>query len=39
MVAGRLGESGLETLAIGMSAAGLSFIIGYGLRALVHVPM
>jgi hypothetical protein len=29
----------LETLAIGMSAAGLSFVIGYGLRALVKGPM
>jgi VIT1/CCC1 family predicted Fe2+/Mn2+ transporter len=33
------GRSGLETLAIGMSAAGLSFLIGYGLRALVKMPM
>ena len=32
-------RSGLETLAIGMSAAGLSFLIGYGLRALVKLPM
>jgi VIT1/CCC1 family predicted Fe2+/Mn2+ transporter len=31
-------SSGLETLTIGMSAATLSFCIGYGLRALVHVP-
>ena len=29
-------RSGLETLTIGMSAAGLSFAIGYALRALVH---
>jgi VIT1/CCC1 family predicted Fe2+/Mn2+ transporter len=32
-------QSGLETLVIGMSAAGLSFCIGYGLRAFVHVPI
>ncbi len=32
-------KSGLETLLIGMSAAGLSFIIGFGLRALVKVPI
>jgi VIT1/CCC1 family predicted Fe2+/Mn2+ transporter len=32
-------KSGLETLLIGMSAAGLSFLIGYGLRAFVHVPI
>jgi VIT1/CCC1 family predicted Fe2+/Mn2+ transporter len=32
-------RSGVETLLIGMSAAGLSFCIGFGLRALVHVPM
>ncbi len=32
-------RSGLETLLIGMSAAGLSFIIGYALKALVHVPV
>jgi vacuolar iron transporter family protein len=32
-------RSGLETLLIGMSAAGLSFCIGFGLTALVHVPM
>jgi VIT1/CCC1 family predicted Fe2+/Mn2+ transporter len=32
-------RSGLETLLIGMSAAGLSFAIGYALRALVHAPM
>jgi vacuolar iron transporter family protein len=31
--------SGLETLLIGMSAAGLSFAIGFALRAVVHVPM
>jgi len=29
-------RSGIETLAIGMSAAGLSFAIGYALRTLVH---
>lgn len=32
-------RSGLETLAIGMSAAGLSFLIGFGLRTLVEVPI
>ena len=32
-------KSGVETLLIGMSAAGLSFCIGYELRAIVHVPM
>jgi len=32
-------RSGSETLAIGMSAAALSFCIGFGLRALVHVPI
>jgi vacuolar iron transporter family protein len=32
-------RSGLETLLIGMSAAGLSFCMGFGLRALVHVPI
>jgi VIT1/CCC1 family predicted Fe2+/Mn2+ transporter len=31
-------KSGLEMLVIGMSAAGLSFGIGFALRALVHVP-
>jgi len=31
-------KSGLETLLIGMSAAGLSFLIGFGLRAFVRVP-
>lgn len=31
-------RSGLETLLIGMCAAGLSFCIGLGLRAFVHVP-
>jgi vacuolar iron transporter family protein len=33
------GRSGLETLLIGMSAAGLSFAIGFALKALVHVPL
>jgi VIT1/CCC1 family predicted Fe2+/Mn2+ transporter len=33
------GRSGLETLLIGMSAAGLSFGIGYALRALAHGPV
>ena len=32
-------RSGVETLLIGMSAAGLSFAIGYALRALVHTPV
>ena len=32
-------RSGLETLVIGMSAAGLSFGIGFALRAVVHLPM
>jgi len=32
-------RSGVETLLIGMSAAGLSFAIGFALRAFVHVPM
>lgn len=32
-------RSGSETLLIGMSAAGLSFGIGYALRALVHGPI
>jgi VIT1/CCC1 family predicted Fe2+/Mn2+ transporter len=32
-------RSGLEMLAIGMSAAGLSFYIGYGLQALVKLPL
>jgi VIT1/CCC1 family predicted Fe2+/Mn2+ transporter len=32
-------RSGLETLLIGMSAAGLSFVIGYALKALVHVSL
>jgi len=31
-------RSGLETLSIGMGAAGLSFVIGFGLRAFVKVP-
>ncbi|MDR3531400.1 MAG: VIT1/CCC1 transporter family protein [Rhodopila sp.] len=32
-------RSGLEMLAIGMSAAALSFAIGYALRAFVNVPL
>jgi VIT1/CCC1 family predicted Fe2+/Mn2+ transporter len=32
-------RSGLETLVIGMGAAGLSFVIGYGLRAFAKVPV
>ncbi len=32
-------RSGTETLLIGMSAASLSFGIGYGLRTLVHVSL
>ena len=32
-------RSGAETLLIGMSAAGLSFAIGFVLRAFVHVPI
>lgn len=32
-------RSGLETLAIGMSAAGLSFLIGLGLRTFVKLPV
>jgi vacuolar iron transporter family protein len=32
-------RSGAETLLIGMSAAGLAFLIGFGLRTLVQVPM
>jgi VIT1/CCC1 family predicted Fe2+/Mn2+ transporter len=32
-------RSGLETLVIGMSAAGLSFGIGFALKTLVHVPI
>ncbi len=32
-------KSGLETLAIGMSAAGLSFLVGFGLRAFLKVPI
>jgi VIT1/CCC1 family predicted Fe2+/Mn2+ transporter len=32
-------RSGAETLLIGMSAAGLSFAIGYALRALVPMPV
>jgi VIT1/CCC1 family predicted Fe2+/Mn2+ transporter len=32
-------RSGAETLLIGMSAAGLSFVIGYALRTFVKVPI
>jgi VIT1/CCC1 family predicted Fe2+/Mn2+ transporter len=32
-------RSGLETLLIGMSAAGLSFLVGFGLRAFLKVPI
>ena len=32
-------RSGLETLLIGMSAAGLAFLIGYALRTFVKVPV
>jgi VIT1/CCC1 family predicted Fe2+/Mn2+ transporter len=32
-------RSGVETLAIGMSAAGLSFCIGYALRTFAHVSL
>ena len=32
-------RSGIETLVIGMSAAGLSFAIGFALRTVVHLPM
>jgi len=32
-------RSGLETLLIGMSAAGLSFLIGFGLRAFLKAPV
>ncbi|THD45307.1 MAG: hypothetical protein E7774_08330 [Bradyrhizobium sp.] len=34
-----LPRSGLETLAIGMSAAGISFLIGYAMQSLAHLPM
>ncbi len=32
-------KSGFETLLIGMSAAGLAFLIGFGLRAFAKVPV
>jgi VIT1/CCC1 family predicted Fe2+/Mn2+ transporter len=32
-------KSGLETLLIGMSAAGLAFLVGFGLRTLLKVPI
>jgi VIT1/CCC1 family predicted Fe2+/Mn2+ transporter len=32
-------KSGLETFLIGMAAAGLAFLIGFGLRAFVKVPI
>ena len=32
-------RSGLETLLIGMSAAGISFAIGYALKLLVHASI
>lgn len=32
-------KSGVETLLIGTSEAGLSFVIGYGLRAFVKLPV
>ncbi len=31
--------SGMETLGIGMSAAGISYVIGYGLKVLLHVAL
>lgn len=33
------GRSGFETLLIGMSAAGISFLVGFGLRAFVTSPV
>jgi VIT1/CCC1 family predicted Fe2+/Mn2+ transporter len=32
-------HSGLETLLIGMTAAGISYAIGYGLKVLMHVSV
>jgi VIT1/CCC1 family predicted Fe2+/Mn2+ transporter len=32
-------RSGLETLLIGMTAAGISYAIGYGLKVLMHVSV
>jgi VIT1/CCC1 family predicted Fe2+/Mn2+ transporter len=32
-------RSGIETLLIGMSAAGISYAIGYALKILVHVSI
>jgi VIT1/CCC1 family predicted Fe2+/Mn2+ transporter len=32
-------QSGFETLGIGMSAAGISYAIGYLLKALAHVTL
>ncbi len=32
-------RSGMETLLIGMSAAGLAFVIGYALKSIVRVPL
>ena len=32
-------KSGIETLLIGMSAAGLSYLIGFGLRTFVKAPI
>ena len=32
-------QSGMETLVIGMSAAGISYAIGYALKSLAHVTL